>query len=148
MRIPRTIGELMTPCPVAVRVGQSLEAAHARMREHRIRHLPVMEDGQVIGVVSQRDLHLLESLQEVDTSRVTVEEAMSHSPYVVGPDESVPRVLDHMLDRKFGSTLIMDRGRLVGIFTAVDAVNALRQLLRAAEESELAPRSGDHHENP
>lgn len=145
MNTPLTIGDLMSPCPVAVRASQSLEAAHALMRERRIRHLPVVEDGLVVGVVSQGDLRLLESLDQVDTTRVTVEEAMTHGPYVVGPAEPLASVLDHMSERRLGSTIVMDRGRLVGIFTAVDAVDALRRLLRAGEP-DLAGMNGGQHE--
>ena len=141
MNAPRTIGELMTPCPVAVRASQSLQAAHALMREGRIRHLPVVEDGLVVGVVSQSDLRLLESLDQVDTCRVTVEEAMTHGPYVVGPTEPLSSVLDHMWKRRLGSAIVMDRGRLVGIFTAADALHALRQFLRA-DAADLAERNG------
>ncbi len=147
MRAPRTIGELMTPCPVSVRASQSLAEAHARMRDRRIRHLPVMEHGQVVGVVSQGDLRLLESIDRVDTHRVRVEEAMTHHPCLVAQDEPLPAVLDRMYEGKLGSILVMDRDRLVGIFTAVDAVDALRRLLRAAEETELAAASGGTHEN-
>ncbi len=142
-----TISEFMTPCPVSVRANQSLAEAHARMREHRIRHLPVMDSGRVVGVVSQGDLRLLESIDDVDINRVTVEEAMVHHPYLVAPEASLLSVLGRMFERKLGSILVMDRDRLIGIFTAVDAVSALRRLLYAAEEAELAAASGGTHEN-
>jgi len=137
----------MTPCPISVRASQSLAEAHARMREHQIRHLPVLENGQVVGVVSQGDLRLLESIDDVDINRVTVEEAMIHHPYLVAREESLLSVLGRMFERRLGSILVMDRDRLVGIFTAVDAVNALRRVLHAAEEAELAAASGGTHEN-
>jgi len=148
MRVPRTVGELMTACPLAVRASNSVAEAHARMRERRVHQLPVVEYGRVVGVISQRDLYVLESLCHLDTTRVQVEEVMTHAPYVVGPDEPLLPALDRMLARGFGSILVMDRDRLVGIFTAVDAVKALCRLLRAADEPELASASEATAENP
>ena len=118
------------------------------MRERRVHQLPVVEDGRVVGVISQRDLYVLESLCHLDATRVQVEEVMTHAPYVVGPDEPLLPALDRMLARGFGSILVMDRDRLVGIFTAVDAVKALCRLLRAAGELEPASASEATAENP
>ena len=130
---PRTIGEVMTTHPVPVRPDQPLAEAHAIMRSLGVRHLPVVHHGRVIGVVSQGDLRLLESLDRVDACRVAVEEAMIQRPYLVTPDEPLTRVLGQMLDRHIGAVLVAERGRLVGIFTAVDAIGALRRLLVAHE---------------
>ncbi len=125
---PKTIGEVMTRQPVSVRPDQSLAAAHGIMRSLGVRHLPVVDHGRVVGVVSQGDLRLLESLDRVDVARVQVEEAMIGRPYVVGAEEPLAEVLGAMLDRHIGAVLITERGHLLGIFTAVDAVVALRKL--------------------
>ena len=67
-----TIGQVMSPCPVAVNPHHTFAEAHGIMRAHRIRHLPVEEAGRVVGVVSQGDLRLIESLEAIDTQRVEV----------------------------------------------------------------------------
>lgn len=126
-----TIGELMTPCPVAIRPEQSLAFAHELMRSHGVRHLPVVEEGRVVGVVSQGDLRLLESIGEVEVDKVPVEEAMVQRPYMVWADTPVSEVLGHMLEQRLGSALVMDRKGLAGIFTSVDAMVALKQLTSA-----------------
>jgi len=123
-----TVGELMTPCPVAIRPQQSLATAHSLMRSHGVRHLPVVEEGRVVGVVSQGDLRLLESVGEVEVEQVAVEEAMVHHPYMVWADTPVSDVLQHMLEHRLGSALIVDREGLAGIFTSVDAMLALKQM--------------------
>lgn len=128
MRAQPTVGELMTPCPVAIRPEQSLACAHALMRSHGVHHLPVVEEGRVVGVVSQGDLRLLESVADVEIEQVPVEEAMIHHPYTVWADTPLSEVLQHMLDRRLGSALVVDRRGLAGIFTAFDAMLALKEL--------------------
>jgi predicted transcriptional regulator len=103
------------------------------MRAHSVRHLPVVDHGRIVGVVSQSDLRFLESLDRLDLRRVQVEEAMTERPYVVGAEELLDDVLSTMLDRHIGSVLVAERGRLVGIFTAVDAVAALRSLIAVGQ---------------
>jgi CBS domain-containing protein len=134
---PSTIGELMTPCPVSIRAEQSLSDAHVLMRSHGVRHLPVLQEGRVVGVVSQGDLRLLESIAEIQVDQVAVEEAMVDHPYMVWADAPIAQVLGQMLERHIGSALVVDpislrRGRVAGIFTAVDAMKALEELTRTA----------------
>ena len=133
--LPSTIDELMTPSPICIRPEQSLAEAHRLMRTHGVRHLPVVGDGRVLGVVTQGDLRLLESISEVETDKVAVEEAMIERPYMVWPDTPVAEVLGEMVARHIGSALVVDRasltsGRVAGIFTAVDAMRALAQMTR------------------
>lgn len=130
---PTTIGELMTPCPVSIRPDQTLADAHAIMRSHGVRHLPVVGEGRVVGMVSQGDLRLLESIAEVGADQLAVEEAMVRQPYMVWADTPVAEVLGEMLERHVGSALVVDRaslscGRIAGIFTTVDAMLALKEL--------------------
>ena len=130
---PSTIGELMTPCPVSIRADQSMAEAHRLMRSHGVRHLPVVAEDRVVGVVSLGDLRLLESIGDVHIDEVPVEEAMAEHPYMVWADTPVAEVLDHMIERRLGAALVVDqasleRGRVAGIFTAVDAMQALKQM--------------------
>lgn len=134
---PSTIGDLMTPCPISIRPHQSLADAHRLMRLHGIRHLPVLGEDRVMGVVSQGDLRLLESIDEVDTEKVKVEEAMVDRPYMVWTDTPIADVLSQMIAQRIGSALVVDpislgRGRVAGIFTAVDAMKALEELTRTS----------------
>jgi acetoin utilization protein AcuB len=115
----------------AVRSTESLRAAHEVMRSYQIRHLPVIDNGVVVGVVSLRDLILVEGLPGVDAYRLTVAEAMTHLPYVVSPDTDVRQVMREMQRRRLGSAIVVKRGALVGIFTTVDALRAFTQTLEA-----------------
>ena len=124
-----TIAKFMTPSPHSIGVEQSLSVAHAMMREHAIRHLPVLHGGKLVGLVTERDARLVESLKDVDARQVTVEDAMSQAVYVVAPDAPLADVAHEMAAHKYGSAVIMDKGKVVGIFTTVDACRALSALL-------------------
>ena len=135
-----TIQRFMTPTPHTISTRQTLAEAHQAMRERGVRHLPVVEEGKLVGVVSQRDLYLLETLRGVDVSRELVEEAMSDEPFVVAPDTSLEEVAETMANRKHGSALIVESATVVGIFTSTDALRALVTLLRMpGERSESRP---------
>lgn len=123
-RIP-TIAEYMTPCPFTIGLDQSLAIAHEIMRARDIRHLPVLDDGKLVGIVSIRDLHLIETLQGVDADTVTVEEAMTPDPYAVSPETPLEEVARTMARHRYGSCIIVENEKVVGMFTTVDAMNAL-----------------------
>lgn len=127
-----TIHRFMTSTPHTITARQTLAEAHQAMRDRGVRHLPVVEDGKLVGVVSQRDLYLLETLRGVDVGRELVEEAMSDEPFVVGPDAPLEEVAEVMANRKHGSALVVERSTVVGIFTSTDALRALVSILRQA----------------
>jgi acetoin utilization protein AcuB len=119
----------MTRCPVTVGADQTLLYAHAVMRKNQIRHLPVLQGGKLVGVVSLRDLHLVETLPGVEPSHVSVEDAMSSDVYKVPPDATLSSVAREMAERKLGSAIVYQGNRVQGVFTTVDALRALGESL-------------------
>jgi acetoin utilization protein AcuB len=110
-----------------------MSQAHELMRGHRIRHLPVLEDGKLVGIVSDRDLHLMETLPDSDPDEITVDEAMTEDVYAVGLDDPVDAVAERMAVRKYGCAIVVNRhGGVEGIFTTVDAMQLLADVLRKA----------------
>jgi acetoin utilization protein AcuB len=143
------IERFMTRTVHTIGASSSLSEAHRVMNEHSIRHLPVLEAGRLVGMVSQRDLHLVETLQGVRPQEVTVEEAMSQDVYAVAPDTELAEVAHSMATHKYGSAVVLLEGRVQGIFTTVDALVALEQVLaggaapprRRAPARKPAPRT-------
>jgi acetoin utilization protein AcuB len=123
----------MTKSPYSIGTHHSLVDARTLMNQHAIRHLPVLHAGELVGVVSERDLHLIESLKGLDASKVTVEEAMTTIVYAVPPETPLDRVAETMTAKKCGSAVVMHDGKVVGIFTTVDLCKVVRDLLHAAE---------------
>ena len=125
-----TVQNFMTLGPVVIGSDRPLAEAHRVMRERSIRHLPVVDGGRLVGIVSQRDVYLCETLKGVDPASEPVREAMTPEPYVVAPDTALDEVAGTMAQRKLGSAVVVDRGEIVGLFTTVDALRALSGLVR------------------
>jgi acetoin utilization protein AcuB len=124
-----TVRKYMTPGPHTIARSQSLAAAHEIMREHRIRHLPVLEGGQIVGMVSQRDLLMVETLPGVSPAEVQVEDAMVEDVVTAPSDAPIGELVETMLQRKIGSVVVTDHDRVAGVFTTIDALRALHELL-------------------
>lgn len=136
-----TVNRFMSPSPLTIGHDQSLTAAHRLMREHDIRHLPVLDGGRLVGILSQRDLHLIESLKDVDQDHVTVNEAMSPEVFTVRPRASVRRTVTEMVKRKLGSAVVMAGSQVVGVFTTTDALGVLVGVLEPTVRRDMAQRS-------
>ena len=138
-----TVDRFMTANPVAISSDRTLAEAHRLMREKQIRHLPVVDDGRLVGLVSQRDLYLLETLQGVDPDEERVEEAMTAEPFTVAPDAALEDVATSMAEHKYGSAVVLDRGAVVGLFTTVDALRALATVLKRPRRGAADRRTVD-----
>lgn len=123
------VRKFMSTKPYTIGFDQTMERAHQLMREHKIRHLPVLRANRLVGVVSDGDLHLVETLRDVDPAKVTVEEAMTQDPYTVDPETPVDVVVLEMARHKYGSVIVMDNHHVVGVFTTNDACQAFAEVL-------------------
>ena len=135
------VDDFMTRAVHTIGTRSPLSEAHRLMNEHAIRHLPVLEGETLVGVVSMRDLHLIETLKGVDPEEVNVEEAMSRDAYTVPPGTPLVEVARTMAMHKYGSAVITREGHVEGIFTTIDALKALDALLSSPmAEARPAPR--------
>ena len=125
-----SIMNYMTVAPLSIGSDQNIDEAHKIMQGNRIRHLPVMLDGKISGMISDRDIKLALSLRGVDSSKTKVEEISSNDVFIVKSDAKLDDVVKTMADKKVGSVLIVDNNKLVGIFTTIDALMALHELLQ------------------
>ncbi len=128
MKAIPAIEKYMTTNPHTIGAEQPLAKAHKTMRDLRIRHLPVLEGGELVGILSDRDLRLVESFKDVDPEQVSVREACSEDIYQVSPKAPLTEVCAEMALHKYGSVLVVDNHKLVGIFTWIDALLALNEL--------------------
>ncbi|HVY36374.1 MAG TPA: CBS domain-containing protein [Polyangia bacterium] len=127
------VRQYMTPSPHTIGPTRSLAAARRAMLEHHVRHLPVLNGGRVVGVLSERDLLLVETLLGVNPTDVHVEEAMVQEVFTVDPDAPVGEVVEQLIARKLGSAVVCRDDRVVGVFTTIDALRALHELLERPE---------------
>jgi acetoin utilization protein AcuB len=119
------VADVMTEQPLTIGRDQTLAIAHAFMRKEGVRHLPVLERGEIVGILSQRDLYFLETIAGVDMDADKVDDAMSPDVYKVGPDTPLSKVAANMARRRIGCAVVVERDRVAGIFTATDALRVL-----------------------
>lgn len=124
-----TISRYMTTNPLVVDVAASVAEADKLMHKNGIRHLPVMENGAIFGVLSDRDVHTFLGLKGVNAEKEVVKSICVKSPYVVESEAKLNDVCDEMAEKKYGSVVVKDNGKIVGIFTWVDALRAMGELL-------------------
>ena len=125
-----TIETLMTPSPHSIGPEQTIAMALKLMRTHGVRHLPVLDGGNIIGLVSERELELVSTLGASNPERASVEQAMIPDPYWAEVDTPVAEVAAKLAERKLGSAVITRGGKLAGVFTTTDALRALAELAR------------------
>jgi acetoin utilization protein AcuB len=131
------VRDYMTVAVHTIGRDQTLEQAHRLMRTFKIRHLPVLEGGKLVGIVSLRDLNLIETLRDVDPAEVSVEDAMTEDIYVVSAETSLREVAAEMEKRKLGSAVVMHAERVVGVLTTIDALRALVDVLQDTPASDM-----------
>lgn len=135
------VSHYMTPQPWTIDRHTSIREAHHLMQEHGVRHLPVVDDGELVGIVSERDLHVIESLTDALVD-VPVDRIMRGHPFVVTSDAALDEVALIMANGKYGCAIILGHDGVEGIFTTVDACRALSDvLMRSAYET-----LGVHHD--
>jgi len=138
-RVP-SVKSVMTPFPWSVSLDDSLTRARRLMDDHDIRHLPVVEEDRLVGVISDRDLGVVRAAVPEGEAResLTVRDACILDAYVVESSTPLDRVLLEMSGRHIGSALVVRNGRLAGIFTVTDACRHFGLFLR-----EMFPPGGD-----
>jgi CBS domain-containing protein len=136
-----TATELMTLKPVTVGPHATIAEAWDLMRELDIRHLPVVEDGALVGMLSERDLDYLvvgrllavagvgALKRELETPIVRV---MSSDVVFVEPETDVIDIVGLMLERKIGAIPVIrpDTREVVGIVSYIDVLRTLQDLLQ------------------
>ena len=124
------IAKFMTTQPQTIGADISIAKAEKMMIEHRIRHLPVLRGGTLVGILSERDVKMVMSFKDVDPEKVSVEEAYTPDPYITSPEAKLDEVAEKMANHKYSCVLIEDNHKLVGILTWVDALRAMSEILK------------------
>jgi len=127
------VGKRMTRNPKTVSPDDPLSLAAGILREHRFHHLPVVEGGRLVGILSDADLRnasfgVIPAAGGPAGDR-PVREAMRTEVWSVTPDDSVEDALLILTREKFGALPVLSGDRLVGIITRADLLNAFVDLL-------------------
>ena len=125
-----TIQKYMTCDPQSIDAGKTLEDADKTMKNLKVRHLPVMKEGKLFGIISDRDLKMASGIVGSNPTLVRVADICHEEPYQVSPDHKLHEVLDEMASHHYGSALVVQNEKLVGIFTTIDACRAFSTILQ------------------
>jgi CBS domain-containing protein len=123
----------MTPFALTVDIGELVRVAEDLMIDHEVRHLAVTDGGELVGVLSDRDIAFLSNGPDEDLrDRMHVRDVCSLDVYAVDRDEPLDHVLTQMAERHIGSTIITESGKIIGVFTATDACRSFAEFLRGS----------------
>ncbi len=128
-----SIRDVMSTDLVTVTPAEAARRAYELMRDRRIRHLPVVSDGRLVGVLSDRDLRPI--LLSPGLAGATVGELMSESLTTISPDALVEDAASLLVVKKIGCLPVVDGLRLVGIVTETDLLAVLVELLGLLTQS-------------
>ena len=135
--LPLRVREVMSVSPVTIPPSRSVQEAHTLMQQRKIRHLPVLQDGCLVGIVSDRDLRLV--LPSPATSlavwelrhlleKLTVGEMMTCFVMTTAPDCFMTEAVGRMLGYRVGALPVVEDRRVVGILTRTDVLRAFRRI--------------------
>ncbi len=128
------VQDWMTPNPITATPDTPIVEAHKLMVEHKIRRLPVVENGELVGIVTLGDIRGAEpseatslSIWELNylISRIKVREVMKSPVVTVSPETPIREAARLMLENKIAGLPVMDGDRLVGIITESDIFRML-----------------------
>jgi acetoin utilization protein AcuB len=132
------VEDSMTQGVVVLSPETTAGEALALCRERRIRHLPVLEEGRLAGIVSDRDLRsaapvLGDPGRAAALEKTRVSDVMTREVVTARPDDPIEEAANRMRERRIGCLPVVQDGRLVGIVTSSDVMEALVQLMGAHE---------------
>lgn len=138
------VGERMSRPVIAVAPDMPINDVLAMFRRERIRRAPVMKDGKLVGIVSERDL-LNATPSSVTTlsiwelnyliSKVTVKNVMAKKVVTVDQDTPIEEAARIMADKKIGGMPVVSAGKVVGIITETDLFKILLELMGARQKA-------------
>lgn len=134
------VEQIMSPDPFVVEVSDSVGGVMNQLAEADVRHLPVVDNGELVGIVSDRDLRgfIPTAMLELEHPREVRERlaqpistVMSSNVVSVIPETELSDVVDVMLEQKIGAVPVVeaDSSKLIGIVSYADILRAARELL-------------------
>jgi acetoin utilization protein AcuB len=131
------VSKYMTTKLITAMPGMSVKDAFLVMRTHRVRHLPVVEGDQLVGIISDRDLRRPKWADALDDwttyyqidDETRVRDVMTKNPEVVRTYDRIQKAVKILREQRYGALPVLNKkGELVGILSALDLLDALEEL--------------------
>ncbi len=121
------VDEYATPCSIIGAPDESLQSIFDKMQEGGVRHVPIFDQSNLVGILTDRDLRNFQFALD----SVTAEKVMAKDVYQVVTGTPLRDVVFDMSEKKLGSAIVFDSvNDEYSIFTSIDALNALNEILR------------------
>jgi acetoin utilization protein AcuB len=129
----------MSGDPVALKPGDNLRKARQLIMDFGLRRFPVVEEGKLVGIVTDRDVRQADissavvqerRYQDYLLDRIQIAGIMTPDPITVSPDTPLVTAAQLLLENKIGGLPVVDKGCLVGIITETDMIVTLIDLLK------------------
>jgi CBS domain-containing membrane protein len=136
------VWQLMSNDVVTLDAKATLDIADDLMKLKRIRHLPVLEAGRLVGLISQRDLFLAgvssvlqfrRNTQKEWLGHIKIREVMTRDVTTVAPDADIEVAVERMIQHKIGCLPVVAGGKLVGLLSETDLLRYLARILQIAD---------------
>ena len=132
----KTVRDIMVTNVINLGRNDSLDIAKDIMSQDRIRHFPVVEEGQLVGVVSQRDLFHAslgsvmygEKAQRAYLGTIRAKEIMSHPPTTISPDAPIKEAARLMVEKKIGCLPVVEGEKMAGLVTETDILREVAEM--------------------
>ncbi|HXR35633.1 MAG TPA: CBS domain-containing protein [Candidatus Binataceae bacterium] len=125
------VANRMSKNPQTASPRDTLAEAEAKMHAGNFRHLPIVADGKLVGMLSDHDIRQHQG--HLKDTRVTG--AMTDNPITVTPDTSLEEAAEILLERKIGGLPVVANEKLVGMITTTDILSAFVEIFGTAEEN-------------
>lgn len=131
------VGDVMKREVRTLSVDATAREAFEIMKEGRFRHIPVVSEGRLRGILSERDLRLVMTVADAEEElgvhhipeNITVGEIMTEQPAILVPSSDVQQAVSLMVKHKIGALPVVEKGDLVGIVTQTDMLELLLEFL-------------------
>lgn len=126
-----TVAALMQPFPYFAEFNASVADILELMHNHSIRHIPIKQGDNVVGIISERDLRWMKSpaIAIPAADEIPVHHVMTYNPYIVDMSTPLITAVSRMTEEKIGAAIVTSSGRLAGIVTIIDLCRAFGELL-------------------
>lgn len=139
--MPRTVGDVMSPNAQTLSPQATLEEAILFERKHRVRHIPVVQAGVLVGIVTDRDIKqatpsIVSGIDrdnyEVVLQTTMLEQIMTRDPVTATRATPLLEAVELFAQRRVGCLPVVEDGHLVGIITGTDLLRAFGDVLRGS----------------
>ncbi|SDU20860.1 CBS domain-containing protein [Polaribacter sp. Hel1_33_78] len=134
MKRTTPISEIMTTEVVTLNVADRLETAEKLFKKHKIRHIPVVKEKEILGMLSYSDLlrisfaDVSDDENSIDTfvyDMFSIQQVMARNLFMVAPNSTIKEVAELLSKKEFHALPVVEDNELVGIVTTTDLINYL-----------------------